>query len=85
MKRRTFSKEVKIEAMRRVQEHGVAVVQASRDLEVAESVLRRWIREADAAPASACPGKGQQRAELAAIAALKKEVIQLKAGRAILN
>lgn len=39
MKRRTFSKEVKSEAVRLVQERGVAVVQASRALEVAESVL----------------------------------------------
>ncbi len=85
MKRRTFSNEVKIEAVRLVQEHVVAVAQASRDLEVAESGLRRWIREADAAPASACPGKGQQRAELAEIAALKKEVAKLKAGRDLPN
>ena len=85
MKRRTFSKEFKIEAVRLVQDRGVAVVQASRDLEVAESVLRRWIREANAAPASAFPGNGQQRAELAEIAALKKEVAKLKAERDILK
>ena len=36
----TFSKEFKIEAVKLVQERGVAVVQASRHLEVAESVLR---------------------------------------------
>lgn len=41
MKRRTFSKEFKIEAVRLVTDRGVAVVQASRDLDVAESVLRR--------------------------------------------
>lgn len=59
MKRRRFSKEFKTEAVRLVQGRGVAVVQASRDLDVAESVLRRWIREANAArrrqsPATAC-------------------------------
>ncbi len=85
MKSRAFGKEFKIEAVRLVQEHVVAVAQASRDLEGAESGLRRWIREADAAPASACPGKGQQRAELAEIAALKKEVAKLKAERDILK
>ncbi|MBL3574987.1 transposase [Rhodovulum sulfidophilum] len=44
MKSRTFGKEFKIEAVRLVQAGGIAVVQASGDLEVAEIVLRRWIR-----------------------------------------
>ncbi len=85
MKRRTFSNEFKVEAVRLVQDRGVAVVQASRDLDVAESVLRRWIREANAAPATAFPGNDLQRAELAEIAPLKKEVAKLRAGRDILN
>ena len=50
MKRRTFSREFKVEAVRLVTERGVAVAQACRDLEVAESVLRRWMREAAAVP-----------------------------------
>ncbi|MFT4827603.1 MAG: transposase-like protein [Paracoccaceae bacterium] len=40
MTRRTFSNEFKIEAVRRVTERGVAVVHASRDIDVAKSVLR---------------------------------------------
>mgnify|MGYP002414188014 CR=1 FL=1 len=51
----------------------------------AESVLRRWMREAAVAPITAFPGNGQQRAELAEIAALKKEVAKLKAERDILK
>ena len=39
------------------------------------------MREAAAAPVTAFPGNGQQRAELAEIAALKKEVAKLKAER----
>ncbi|MBL3552569.1 transposase [Rhodovulum sulfidophilum] len=66
-------------------ERGVSVSQACRDLELAESVLRRWMRETTSAPASAFPGNGQQRAELAEIAALKKEVAKLKAERDILK
>ena len=85
MTRRTFSREFKIEAVKLVTERGVAVAQACRDLEVAESVLRRWMREAAAAPVSAFPGNGQQRAELAEIAALKKEVARLRAERDILK
>ena len=44
MTRRKFSREFKIEAVRLVTDRGVAVAQAARDLDVAESVLRRWMR-----------------------------------------
>jgi transposase len=85
MTRRKFSRAFKIEAVKLVTERGVTVAQACRDLELAESVLRRWMREGAAAPASAFPGNGQQRAELVEIAALKKEVARLKAERDILK
>jgi transposase len=80
---RKFSREFKVEAVKLVTERGVSVAQACRDLEVAESVLRRWMREATVAPATAFPGNGQQRADLAEIAALKKEVAKLKVERDI--
>jgi transposase len=76
MRRRTFSREYKIEAVKLLTERGVSVAQACRDLDVAKNVFRRWLREAAAAPASAFPGNDLQRDELAA---LKKEVAKLKA------
>ncbi|WP_240453933.1 IS3 family transposase [Chachezhania antarctica] len=85
MTRRKFSREFKIEAVKLVTERGVAVAQACRDLDLAESVLRRWMREAAATPTTAFPGNGQQRAELAEIAGLKKEVARLRAERDILK
>ena len=85
MTRRKFSREFKIEAVKLASERGVSVAQACRDLELAESVLRRWMREAAEAPISAFPGNGQQRAELAEIAALKNEVAKLRAERDILK
>lgn len=85
MTRRKFSREFKIEAVKLVTERGVAVAQACRDLDLAESVLRRWTREAAATPTTAFPGNGQQRAELAEIAALKKEVARLRSERDILK
>jgi len=78
MTRRKFGSEFKIEAVKLVTERGVSVAQAARDLDLAESVLRRWMRELATAPATAFPGNGQQRADLAEIAALKKEVAKLK-------
>ena len=52
---RKFSREFKLEAVRLVTERGVTVAQACRDLELAESVLRRWMREATVAPVTAFP------------------------------
>ena len=62
MTRRKFSREVEIEAVKLVTERGVSVAQACRDLDLAESVLRRWMRETAETPTSAFPGNGQQRA-----------------------
>ena len=69
--RRTFSREFKLEAVKLVRERGVSAAQACRDLDVAESVLRRWMRELAEASGSGFPGRGQLRAEQAGIAALK--------------
>ena len=61
------------------------VAQAARDLDVAESVLRRWMRELATAPVAAFSGNGQMRVDLAEIVALKKEVARLRAERDILK
>jgi transposase len=79
--RREFSCEFKLEAAKPVTGRGVSVAQACRDLDVAESVLRRWMRELAEAPASAFPGRGQMRSEPAEVAALRKEVARLEAER----
>ena len=85
MTRRKFSLEFGAEAVRLVTDRGVAESKPARDLELSESVLRRWMRELSAAPAAAFDRNGQIRADLAEIAALKKEVLRLRAERDILN
>ena len=50
MERRKFSREFKLEAVKLVVERGVSVAQASRDLDVHENVLRKWVREQAADP-----------------------------------
>ena len=45
MTRRKFSCEFKINAVRVVTDSGVAVAEAARDLDIAESVLRSWVLE----------------------------------------
>ena len=59
MRRRKFSREFKLEAVRLVKDRGVAVAQAARDLDLHENVLRKWIREAISDPQHAFPGHGQ--------------------------
>ena len=83
--RRTFSREFKLEAVRLVNERGVAVAQAARDLGLHENVLRKWVRELVADPQQAFPGQGRMKPEQAEIERLKKEVAKLKMERDILK
>jgi transposase len=85
MGRRQFSREFKLAAVRLVKERGVSVVQASRDLDVGENILRRWIKELTADPRQAFPGQGQLKPEQQEIDRLRREVAKLKAERDILK
>jgi transposase len=85
MARRQFSREFKLEAVKLVKERGVTIAQASRDLDVHENVLRKWVRDVTADPVHAFPGQGQMKPEQAEIERLKKEVAKLKMERDILK
>ena len=85
MRRRKFSREFKLEAVRLVRERGVSVAQASRDLDVHENVLRKWVRQFADDPQHAFPGHGQMKPEQLEIDRLRREVAKLKAERDILK
>ena len=85
MGRRQFTREFKIEAVRLVRDRGVSVAQASRDLDVHENVLRKWVKELAADPAQAFPGPGVMKPEQAEIERLRREIQKLKAERDILK
>ena len=85
MERRSFTREFKLEAARLVQERGVSVAQAARDLEVHGNMLRKWIRDFEADPRHSFPGQGQMKPEQLEIERLRREVIKLKAERDILK
>jgi len=85
MQRRKFSREFKIEAVRLVRERGVSVAQASRDIDVHENVLRKWVKEFGSDPKQAFPGHGQMKPEQLEIDRLRREVTRLKAERDILK
>jgi transposase len=85
MGRRQFPREFKIEAVRLVRGRGVSVAQVSRDLDVHENVLRKWIKQFDDDPGQAFPGHGVMKPEQAEIERLRREVQKLKAERDILK
>jgi transposase len=85
MQRRTFSKELKLEAVKLVIERGVTATQAARDLGIGPNVVSRWVREARADKKDAFPGRGQMKPEDAEIARLKRELARTRAERDILK
>lgn len=85
MVRRTFSREYKLEAVRLIEDRGVTVAQAARDLDIHENVLRKWVKEFRTDPQQAFPGHGQMKPEQLEIERLRREVIKLKAERDILK
>lgn len=85
MARRQYTREFKLEAVRLIKDRGVSVVQAARDLDIGEGVLRRWLREVGGDPQHAFPGQGQLKPEQLELERLRREVIKLKAERDILK
>ena len=76
--RRKFTREFKVEAVKLIRERGVTVAQASRDLAVDGTVLRRWVQKCAADSQQAFPGQGQMKPEQAELARLRREVLKLK-------
>ena len=85
MRRRRFSREIKVEAVKLVRERGVSVAQAARDLDVHENVMRKWVKEFGSDPAQAFPGQGQMKPEQQEIERLRRENNRLRAERDILK
>ena len=85
MRRRQFGREFEIEAVRLIKDRGVSVAQASRDLDVHENQLRKWVKLFSADPAQSFPDHGQMKPEQLEIEKLRREVAKLKAEREILD
>ena len=62
-KRKSYSREFKMEAVRLITEKGYSNAEASRNLGVDYSVLRRWKKQLAADPLNAFPGKGKLKAQ----------------------
>ena len=73
--RRTFTKEFKLAAVRRL-EAGVSMAEVARAVEVSPNVLHRWVREFRQGPGNAFPGHGQRRWSEGKVAELERKVGQ---------
>jgi transposase len=83
-KRRSFNSEYKAEAIRLVREGSKSLPQVAKDLDLTESALRNWVREADGGeekqPTSTLTG-----AERDELVRLRKENRQLQMERDFLK
>jgi len=84
-KRKSYSREFKSEAVRLITEKGYSIAEASRNLGVEYSVLRRWKLELSSDPDNAFPGKGKLKAPDEEMRHLKRELDRVKEERDILK
>jgi len=61
MERRKFTREFTLEVVKLIQERGVTVAQAARDLGVHGTVLRRWVQDGTADPQQALRARPRRR------------------------
>ena len=83
-KRRAFTKEFKAETVRLVRDSGKSVGAVARELDLTETALREWVRQAETDAGRGRPGAltTEEREELAR---LRREVRTLRMERDILK
>ncbi|KMP10269.1 transposase [Candidatus Nitromaritima sp. SCGC AAA799-A02] len=84
-KRRQFTKEFKIEAVRLIIEEGRRISEVARELGVAENLLGRWKKKYEEGKAEPFPGKGRLSPEDDELRRLKRENDRLRMERDILK
>lgn len=84
-KRKHYSKQFKIDAVKLINEQGCKISEAARNLGIHHSSLRRWKSELETNSTQAFPGKGHMLHEKEELYRLRKEVKQLRMEREILK
>jgi transposase len=84
-RRRKFTKEFKIEAVKLVREQGMTYRKVGEDLGVSGTVVARWARQLEESGEYAFPGKGKRDARDEALRQLEEENRQLRMERDILK
>ncbi len=84
-KRRTFTREFKIEALRLVVEQGMTVAQVARDLGISPNTIFVWRRQLAESKEAAFPGKGRRSPQEEELEGLRRRVKQLERERDFLK
>ena len=84
-KRKIYSPEFKTEAVRLIAEKGYSIAEASRNLGIEYSILRRWNKQFKDDPENAFPGKGNLKADDERLRQLQRELKRVKEERDILK
>jgi len=84
-KRKTYTKEFKLDAVSLVMDHGYTRGEAAQSLDIDLSLLGRWVREHQADEGQAFRGNGKLTPEQAEIRKLKAEVKRLQMEKEILK
>ena len=83
--RRTFTREFKVEAVRRITDQGKSLAEVARELDLGESMLRAWKQALAAEGGRAFPGKGNPPPQEDELRRLRAEVKRLQMERDILK
>ena len=84
-KRKIYSREFKIEAVGLITKKGYSIAEASRNLGIEYSVLRRWKNQLADDPQNAFPGKGKLKTPDEDLRRLKRELERVTEERDILK
>jgi len=84
-KRKYYSKQFKIDAVKLVTEQGYKVSEAARNLGIHHSSLRRWKSQLESDGTHVFPGKGHMSPEKEELYRLRKENKRLRMEREILK
>lgn len=83
--RRQFSAEFKREAVQAAKRPGSSVAKVAKELELSDSVLRRWIRQFGSGRWEAAPGKELKAASTQELERVKRELNRVRMERDILK
>ena len=84
-KRKHYSKQFKIDAVKLVTEQGYKVAEAARNLGIHHSSLRNWKKQLETDGNQSFPGKGHMTSDKEELYRLRKEVKKLQMEREILK
>ena len=71
--KKRYSREFKLELVRRIQETGRTQSEVAKELGIAPNTVSRWVRQYRDEKVEAFPGKGSQTSQAALISRLRRE------------